>query len=57
MHPSVWKPELGGHRDAVIAVWRHCRVCEVSQRAQKAGPPHPDLPGWHLVLEHNPNAS
>jgi hypothetical protein len=54
-HPSVWKRDLGGHPDAIRAVWKHCRICEISERARKAGPPHPDLPGWHLVLEHNPN--
>lgn len=53
----MWKPELGGHNDAVIAVWKHCRVCEVAARAEKAGPPHPDLPGWHLVLQRNPNVT
>lgn len=40
--------------DAVVAVWKHCRVCEVVARATSAGPPEPDLPGWHLVLQHNP---
>jgi hypothetical protein len=54
-HPSTWKPELGGDMNAVVPVWRHCRVCELTARAQKAGPPHPDLPGWHLVLQRNPN--
>ncbi len=53
VHPSVWKPALGGRMDAIVAVWKHCRVCEVVARATSAGPPEPDLPGWHLVLEHN----
>ncbi|HEX6516494.1 MAG TPA: hypothetical protein VF049_13055 [Nocardioidaceae bacterium] len=52
IHPSVWKPELGGHRDAVVPVWKHCRVCELVEQARKAGPPTED-PGWHLTLKHN----
>lgn len=52
VHPSVWKPSLGGDQNAVLPVWKHCRVCELVALAEKAGPPSED-PGWHLVLEHN----
>lgn len=52
IHPSVWKPELGGRPDAVVPVWKHCRVCELLANARKAGPPSED-PGWHLSLKHN----
>lgn len=51
-HPSVWKPSLGGEMDALVAVWRHCRPCELLARARDAGPPDPETPGWRLVLEH-----
>jgi hypothetical protein len=54
-HPSVTDRRLGGHPDALRAVWRHCRICEVLERARKAGPPDKEDPGWHLVLESNPN--
>lgn len=53
VHPSAWKPELGGDMNAVVPVWKHCRVCELIEHARKAGPPDPDTPGWHLTLKHN----
>lgn len=52
IHPSVWKPDLGGHPNAVVAVWRHCRVCELIEQAREAGPPGEEH-GWHLTLQHN----
>lgn len=51
-HPSVWNPELGGDRNAVVPVWKHCRVCELIEQARDAGPPTEDK-GWHLTLQHN----
>jgi hypothetical protein len=59
VHPSVWDPALGGHPNALIAVWKHCRVCEIQERALQAGPPNKDIPGYHLVLQrthHHPNS-
>lgn len=52
IHPSVWKTDLGGDPNAVVPVWKHCRVCELVELARKAGPPSED-PGWHLTLKHN----
>ena len=52
VHPSVWDPRLGGDQNALVAVWRHCRICEVLARAEKAGPPDKETPGWHLTLKH-----
>lgn len=52
VHPSAWKPELGGHMNAVVPVWKHCRVCELIKAANDAGPPTEDG-GWHLSLKHN----
>lgn len=52
VHPSVWDPRIGGRPDAIRAVWRHCRACEVLEGAQKTGPPDPETLGWHLELEH-----
>lgn len=51
VHRDVWDPRRGGHPNAIVAVWRHCRACEVLERARKAGPPEPDIPGWHLELQ------
>jgi hypothetical protein len=53
VHPSVWKPEnpTDPPTDALVPVWKHCRVCELIEEAQNAGPPTQDK-GWHLVLEH-----
>lgn len=48
----MWKPELGGEPNAVVPVWKHCRVCELIEKAREAGPPTED-PGWHLTLKHN----
>lgn len=56
IHPSVWNPKLGGNRNAVVAEWRFCRVCELIGQARAAGPPTDQDPphGWHLALNHNP---
>lgn len=55
-HPSVWKPSLGGHPNAVVAEWMFCRVCEVIANARDAGPPGQDgdttPPGWHLITRN-----
>ena len=52
VHPSAWKPDLGGDLNAVVPEWRYCRVCELIEQAKKAGPPSEDG-GWHLSLKHN----
>lgn len=36
----------------MVPVWKHCRVCELIEKAREAGPPTED-PGWHLTLKHN----
>lgn len=51
-HPSTWKPDLGGDLNALVAVWKHCRPCELLAQARAAGPPDPETPGWHLTLQH-----
>lgn len=57
VHPSVWKPALGGHRNAVVARWEFCRVCETIDQAKDAGPPTrgETTHGWRLRLT-NTNA-
>lgn len=58
VHPSVWQPELGGRRNALVPRWRFCQICHLVGKAREAGPPrNPDLPrnasqseGWHLYL-------
>lgn len=52
VHPAEWKPDLGGDMNAVVPVWKHCRVCELIEAAREAGPPSKDG-GWHLTLKHN----
>ena len=54
VHPTVWNPALGGHPNAMVAVWKHCRVCELIAQAREAGPPAGDgtQHGWHLTLQH-----
>lgn len=51
-HPSVWNPNRGGHPNALVAVWKHCRVCELIAQAEDAGPPVPEIKGWRISLEH-----
>lgn len=54
VHPAEWDPRLGGDFNAVVPVWKHCRVCELIGLAREAGPPDPDTKhGWHLTLKHN----
>lgn len=55
VHPSAWKPQLGGHRNAVVAKWVFCRVCELIGAASAAGPPvepGEEGHGWRLTLVH-----
>lgn len=55
------KRALGGHPNAVIADWVHCRPCELLELARDAGPVYPDgepVPedkrqGWRLELRLN----
>ncbi len=51
VHPSVWKRDLGGHPNAVAATWKFCRVCELVEQANEAGPPGKH--GYHLTLTFN----
>jgi hypothetical protein len=50
-HPSVNQPGHGGDPNALVAVWKHCRTCELVEAAQEAGPPEPSIKGWHLVVQ------
>ena len=43
---------MGGHPHRVVPTWKFCRVCELIEQAQKAGPPS-DSGGWHLTLTFN----
>ena len=54
VHRSAWHVDQGGHPNAVVPVWRHCRVCELIEQAREVGPPDKDrVPhGWHLQLQH-----
>lgn len=57
-HPSVWDRKQGGHPNALVPVWKFCRVCELIGASQTSPPPHvldPDKkvkPGWRMVLQH-----
>lgn len=51
VHPSAWKPSAGGdiRKPAVVPEWVYCRICELVEIAQAAGPPDgKDAKGWRL---------
>lgn len=42
--------------NALVAVWRHCRICEVTSNAHDAGPPQDPKHGWYLTLRPKDHA-